>query len=348
MPAFKDMISELEKVEKNGYVAVEDKKYNLPIKVGIVADKAFMWKALGRGKVCSSGRFCWLCKVTAIQRHQGQPGGCAKCRRKGTVYGLDGTQVCLHWDIICRKVLGDESQRLLQLRTFVKPTVPLHARPSWVAVDDLRNHCEERCLNNKDRLEVSQMNMASLEQFLLSRTSTGCVLGKCPFNGVKECDMELVRSECSARGICVEGDDVAVREKLQERLQLEDELTRLEVAYLDKRFENIDGVLADPSRHFLDLLHLPMRTNEKIVHMLKLKVLDRWGGKTASAIKTLTELDDVFRTLGGMSDKWVGHIYFITILLSELHTHLLSSLSLIGTQMGKGKRRCFETEWYTV
>jgi hypothetical protein len=67
-----------------------------------------------------------------------------------------------------------------------------------------------------------------------------------------------------------------LRARLTARLQLEQEYFGLEAAARDDRF-NVEhwGVLEDPSRHLLDLLHLPMRTNEKMVHMLKLKALAR-------------------------------------------------------------------------
>ncbi len=71
-----------------------------------------------------------------------------------------------------------------------------------------------------------------------------------------------------------------LRNKLERQLQLEDEYLGLACESKDLQF-NTDrwGVLENPKRHLVDLLHLPMRTNEKMIHLLKLKVLDRRSGK---------------------------------------------------------------------
>jgi hypothetical protein len=79
----------------------------------------------------------------------------------------------------------------------------------------------------------------------------------------------------------------------------------LESAERDKRFDVARwDILSDPSRHLIDLLHLPMRTNEKIVHMLRLLALQRRGGKTPDGTDVLTSIDVTLR-LGGLSEKWV-------------------------------------------
>ncbi len=51
-------------------------------------------------------------------------------------------------------------------------------------------------------------------------------------------------------------DETANKDSLTQRLQLEDELVRLESAERDKRFdlERWD-ILSDPSRNLIDLLH---------------------------------------------------------------------------------------------
>ena len=66
------------------------------------------------------------------------------------------------------------------------------------------------------------------------------------------------------------------------------------------------GILENPKRHLIDLLHLPMRTNEKMIHLMKMKILDRRGGKTTASQHTLDRFDDAIRKLGNLGAKWVS------------------------------------------
>ena len=49
MPLFKEMADEFFKIEQNGFVKLDGKKYQVHIRVGVTGDKAFMWKFTCRG-----------------------------------------------------------------------------------------------------------------------------------------------------------------------------------------------------------------------------------------------------------------------------------------------------------
>jgi hypothetical protein len=81
----------------------------------------------------------------------------------------------------------------------------------------------ERALDNHEKSKIRTMREEELQKLLLGRTSTGCVLGDHPFNGVHNCDIKMVRSEMEARGMSVSKDDGRDRKALIYRLQLEEE-----------------------------------------------------------------------------------------------------------------------------
>ncbi len=163
-----------------------------------------------------------------------------------------------------------------------------------------------RAQNACEKAELNKLKQAQLEDWLLLRTGTGCILGQSPSNGVRACDLALVKAEMRSRGMLVHEDETANSDSLTQRLQLGEELVRLESAERDKHFDvERWGILSDPSCHLIDLLHLPMQTNEKIVHMLRLLALQRRGGKTPDGTDVLTSIDVTLRSLGGLSEKWV-------------------------------------------
>ena len=79
------------------------------------------------------------------------------------------------------------------------------------------------------------------------------------------------------------GADQQVRSRLEARLQLEEELAGREAMDLDARFSAEKWTaFTDPMRHLIDTLHLPMRGNEQMNHIMKLKLAERKGGKKKS------------------------------------------------------------------
>ena len=173
MPSFHEMLRELEKIEEDKFITVDGQNLPLHIKVNLVGDKAFMWKCVGRGCGSANGQFCWMCKVSARHRHRGQPGGCQSCKRDGVVYGSDGTQWCTHHAIVSQDRLQLDKDRLEWLVTNVKPKMPLHVRPLWRDKAELLEECLLRCDAGEQRDEVNKMKMGALENFLLTKTSTG-------------------------------------------------------------------------------------------------------------------------------------------------------------------------------
>ena len=199
--------------------------------------------------------------------------------------------------------------RLELLRKEVLPTLPQSVRPSWTDVEQLRELCVQRAFSNDEKSKIEHMREEELQKLLLGRTSTGCVLGNHPSNGVLNCDIEMVRSEMAARGMPALADDGRNRKALMNRLQLEEEYLLLELAEKDTKFDgDSDGPMSDPTRHLIDVLHLPMRTNEKVIHMIKMKTLDRRGGKCTAAIQALTDMDCLLRELGTLGETW-GHSF---------------------------------------
>ena len=235
MPMFHEMIAELQKIEKAGYIEVDGQRRGLHVKVAVVGDKSFMWKFTGRGKGSASGQFCWMCKCAALQRHKGQPGGCRKCKEEGQVHMSDGRQKCLHYDIVTERGLVEEKERLEWLRQHVKADMPLTVRPVWRNVQELREHCKVRATMT-EWASMTKWKEPELQKYLLAKTNTGCKLGASITNGVMHCDVALVRKELALRRLCSRGTPAAVRSRLRTRLQLEEELMGLEAADRDRRF----------------------------------------------------------------------------------------------------------------
>jgi hypothetical protein len=300
MPYFTEMVEGLWKIEQQEFIEVEGVKIPLKIKVGVVGDKSFMWKFTTRGQGSSSGSFCWMCRCTATQRHKGQPGGCKRCKRLALVWRPDGTQRCLHHDIACAECLSECEERLEFLRKNITPTIPLTARPVWRNVEELRCHCLLRA-SDGDKTAVKQMREAELQDFILAYTRRDCSLGESMINGVRKCSIHLVKEALATRSMGINGSDSDLRDRLEARLQVEDEYLGLEAANLDTRFACEEwSAVTDPMLHLIDVLHLPMRTNEHMLHMLKLKLLERYDNKKDAAEVALTHLDILLRDMGGL------------------------------------------------
>jgi hypothetical protein len=187
----------------------------------------------------------------------------------------------------------------------------------------------QRALNNGEKSKIEHMREEELQKLLLGRTSTGCVLGNHPSNGVLNCDIEMVRSEMAAREMPALEDDGRNRKALMNRLQLEEEYLLLELAEKDTKFDgDSDGPMSDPTRHLIDVLHLPMRTNEKVIHIIKMKTLDRRGGKCTAAVQALTDMDCLLRELGTLGETW-GHSF------TENNTEALAKSTLPYDQSRK-------------
>ena len=196
-----------------------------------------------------------------------------------------------------------QTERLCWLRDNVGVFAPLTVTPVWRCVDELRQHCEKRATETEMK-SVKTMKEAELQSFLLSRTKAGLKLGSNAVRGVRKCPLKLVTANLSARGTVVPANAEQARHEMEQRLQLEQEWAGLEAACLDTRFDDEEwGLATDPSRHIIDSLHLIMRGNESILHMMMLKCIEQRGGKE-NAVGALTEMDNIIREIGQLGQNW--------------------------------------------
>ncbi len=86
-------------------------------------------------------------------------------------------------------------------------------------------------------------------------------------------------------------------------MKLEEEYERLSLYLRDLRFVNDVGKTKwELGRVIIDMLHCPMRMNEKVLHMLYFAAMERLGEKKLwDAV--LTRMSAVFRDMGSLPPK---------------------------------------------
>ena len=84
-----------------------------------------------------------------------------------------------------------------------------------------------------DKTAVKQMREAELQDFILAYTRRDCSLGESMINGVRKCSIHLVKEALATRSMGINGSDSDLRDRLEARLQVEDEYLGLEAANLD-------------------------------------------------------------------------------------------------------------------
>jgi hypothetical protein len=95
-----------------------------------------------------------------------------------------------------------------------------------------------------------------------------------------------------------------LRQLLVERLKLEEEYERLSLYLQDMRLVNDVGKTKwELGRVIIDMLHCPMRMNEKVLHMLYFAAMERLGTKK-DWDPVLTQMSTVFRNMGSLPAKW--------------------------------------------
>lgn len=100
--------------------------------------------------------------------------------------------------------------------------------------------------------------------------------------------------------------DSEKRHALEMLLRAEEEYLKLQMYMRDDRF--ILSLEADPEHRnklyktLLDVLHMPMRTNEKVLTLLYEEVTQ--GAHKAQATIVLNELTPIIRRLGGLGELW--------------------------------------------
>jgi hypothetical protein len=272
--------SEFRQIESRGYCMVNGQAYKVHIKVAVVANLSFLHNYVRRGGSSHSATcLCMMCSEFRNFRHDGYPGGCWKCRARGVVYGPDGLQKCKHHDPCTPEFLARQTNRYNQLCQLV-PDIPLSVLPAWESVDQLRRECMNRCVG-KHACELKHISRNTgtnhftcehLTNWILQYCRGGCTLSNDVKTGVMHCDVVIVKKCLRKRKVSFQGmDEAAIRLRMQGILQLEQELTKLAMYMRDERFSptHPPSALGIPlDRIILCLLHLPMRTHEKVLTLL--------------------------------------------------------------------------------
>jgi len=160
------------------------------------------------------------------------------------------------------------------LEKEVGGSIPLSSLPRWNDVAQLRDECQARCSDKDKPVLKKAKTEEALERFLFARTRGGSELTSNALKGVRYCNIQIVKKDLEERGMAVAGvDDATMRARMEVRLRLEEEWKGLRILRKDEMFlEGDDGAVQnDLSRVLIDLLHAPMRMNEKVPssHLLK-------------------------------------------------------------------------------
>jgi hypothetical protein len=148
MPLFEQLVEYFVEVEKQQFIVVDGQRYdNIFIKVLVVADMMFLQKFTGRGGGCAkTTHFCMFCSCINKFRHEGEPGGCDRCRSAGMVYDDNGLQLCRHHDHITPEKRARQQQRHAHLEQVLRGKWPARKKPLWEDQAGLRLACIERCV----------------------------------------------------------------------------------------------------------------------------------------------------------------------------------------------------------
>ena len=99
-----------------------------------------------------------------------------------------------------------------------------------------------------------------------------------------------------------------LRHLLVERLQLEEEYERLTMYLRDNRFDpNVMKTKWEPGRVILDMLHCPMRMNEKVLYLLYNAAMNRFPDKTLWE-PVLENMTLLIRRMGSLPPTWTHNI----------------------------------------
>jgi len=311
MEYFDRMVACFQDVQNKGYCVVDNVRYDVYIDVIVVADMSYLHKYLRRGGGSHScTHFCFLCSLNSKYRQEGYPGGCLNCRRKDIVYDkITGTQRCHHHDVCDTEFMKWQSDRLAYLEANVKPRIPVTSKPYYESQASLEEQCLLRCRTTRETAEVGKMKTyGALEKWLLAegRTREGCDLSCNMHTGIRICPLSLVIEDLNLRGVAIHGmGDAACRSALEMLLREEEEYLKLQMYVRDNWFRDLEsttGHRAQLDKTILDMLHCPMRTNEKVLTLLYEEVMN--GAHKAETKQPLNDLSDVIRRLGELSACW--------------------------------------------
>ena len=313
MQYFDRMVACFKDIEKRGYCVVHNVRHEVFIDVIVVADMSYLHKYLKRGGGSHScTHFCFLCSLTSKYRQEGYPGGCLKCRYKDIVYDKEtGAQRCHHHDVCDAQFLEWESARLAYLEANVKPRIPKSAKPHYESFNSLMEECLLRCRTPREVALVSKKKTyAALEKWLMEegRTREGCDLSCNIHTGIQLCPISLVIEDLHLRSVATASmTETEQRHALEMLLREEEEYLKLQMYLRDNRFRNLLNDTDHRSqlhKTILDMLHCPMRTNEKVLTLLYEEIMN--GFHKAQTKEPLDQLSEVIRSLGDLSEGW-GH-----------------------------------------
>jgi hypothetical protein len=113
--------------------------------------------------------------------------------------------------------------------------------------------------------------------------------------GIRICPLSLVIEDLNLRGVAINSmGDAECRHALEMLLREEEEYLKLHMYVRDNRFRDLEsetGHRAQLEKTILDMLHCPMRTNEKVLTLLYEEVMN--GAHKAETKQPLNELTDV-------------------------------------------------------
>ena len=313
MKYFDRLVDCFREIQEQGYCVVENERHEVFIDVVVVADMAYLHKFLRRGGGSHScTHFCFLCSVSSKYKQEGYPGGCRKCRLKDIVYdSTTGAQKCRHHEVCDRDFLEWETARLEYLELNVKPRIPKSCRPFYKCVNSLLEQCLARCKTPREINEVTKKKtLAALEKWLHAenRIREGCDLSCNIHTGIRICGLSLVSEDLRLRGVdhsCMT--ESMQREALELLLREEEEYLKLQMYVDDKRFRNLlnePGHRSELHKTIIDMLHCPMRTNEKVLNLLYAEITQ--GAHKAETKKPLDNLTAVLRRVGDLPPSF-GH-----------------------------------------
>ena len=211
-----------------------------------------------------------------------------------------GAQKCRHHDVCERDFLEWEAARLAYLKENVAPRIPKSCKPYYTSKESLREQCLSRCRVAKDFTHVTKTKTyAALERWLLAegRTREGCDLSCNTHTGIRICPLALVREDLLLRGVVSAGlTETEQRQALESLLREEEEYLKLDMYVRDHRFTDLlqeSGHRTELHKTIIDMLHCPMRTNEKVLNLLYEEVTQ--GAHKAETKNTLDSLTEAIR-----------------------------------------------------
>jgi hypothetical protein len=314
MPWFHRLVAEFMRIEEQKYCLVNGKKYTVYIHISVIADLSFLHKYTERGGGShTSNCFCMLCGALRNFRHLGYPGGCWDCRARGKVYGEDGVQICPHYDACTEEFLAWQRERYSELCKLV-PEFPLSSLPVWEDVAQLREECLKRCVGPLAgwRSKISKksgkgtMTAMELSDWIMRATRDDATLSNSQTTGVMFCPIHVVQASLTTRKVqySTKTDGRTLRLQLRGILQLEQEHSRMTMHMKDERFSATHASLSTISvkRIILCLLHLPMRTHEKVITLLLQHACQHRLPKNSTPI--LEEMVAIIRSLAKLKGTW--------------------------------------------